>query len=132
MPPTITALYTGLLAIVIIVLGARVAWRRNVARIGIGVREDTILLHRTRVHGNAIENIPLALLMLLLLELLGTTPNVLHGLGILLVLSRVAHAVGLSNNPGRSFGRIFGMAGTWGAIMVMAIMLIARFFGWVH
>ena len=59
MPPTITALYAGLLAVFIVLLAARVAKFRHANKIGIGEGDNRTLARMIRVHGNAIENAPL-------------------------------------------------------------------------
>ena len=129
MPPTITALYAGLLAIFIVALAARVAKRRSALKIGIGEGDDKLLRRMVRVHGNAVENAPLGLLLLLLCELVGVAPSVLHVGGIMLVAGRIAHAIGLSRSGGASAGRIVGMALSWSAMVGMAVLLLAAYFG---
>jgi uncharacterized protein len=124
--PTITALYAGLLTILLIVLGVRVVLCRGASKLGLGEGDDSMLRKRVRVHGNAAENIPLALLLLLLLELIGTAPTVLHGFGVVLVLARVLHASGLSRSAGYSFGRFYGILGTWLAMLAMAGLLVVK------
>jgi uncharacterized membrane protein YecN with MAPEG domain len=79
-----------------------------------------------RVHANFIEYVPLALLLMLLGELNDLPRVVLHGAGILLLASRVLHAIGLGRSPGRSFGRFYGTAGTWFVVLGLSLALIAR------
>jgi uncharacterized membrane protein YecN with MAPEG domain len=76
------------------------------------------------VHANAVEYLPIALILLLILELNQTEPLLLHVFGILLLLGRVLHAWGLSMSPGVTPGRGFGMVLTWGTIAAMAVLLI--------
>jgi hypothetical protein len=129
MPPTITALYAGVLTIFVVILGFRVALRRIDRRVGMGDGDDVVLKRRVRIHGNAVEHVPLALLLLLICELLGVAPTWLHAFGISLVLARVLHAVGLTLHSGSSFGRFVGILATWAVMLGMAIMTILRFFG---
>jgi uncharacterized protein len=129
MPPTITALYAGLLAVFIVLLAARVAKFRHANRIGIGEGDNRALARMIRVHGNAVENAPLGLLLLLLCELVGTTPTLLHLAGAALVVGRIAHAFGLSRTSGASVGRVAGMALSWAAMVLMAGVLVGAFFG---
>ena len=129
MPPTITALYAGILAVFIVLLAARVAARRHSLRIGMGEGGDKLLSRMIRVHGNAIENVPLGLLLLLLCELVGAAPTYLHAFGMALVAGRVAHAIGLSRTGGASVGRVAGMALSWTSMGAMAALLVAAFFG---
>ena len=80
-----------------------------------------MLLRKIRVHANFIEHVPLALLMLALLELAGLWPPMLWVCGGALLLGRVMHAVGMSRRAGYSFGRFWGTAITWSVLLAMAL-----------
>jgi uncharacterized membrane protein YecN with MAPEG domain len=116
----ITLLYAGLCALLVLVLAVRVAMWRLSHKIGLGDGGDSELLRRVRVHGNAVEYLPLCLILLGGMELNGFSRPLIHGFGIALVLSRLAHAWGLSRSSGTSAGRIAGMAVTWGLMFAMA------------
>src|SRR5215475_6311742 len=105
----ITGLYAAIAALIVVILGIRVTLRRRALKVGIGNGGDAVLAQRIRVHANAIEYLPLALLLLLILELNHTQPLVLHIFGIALILGRIAHAIGLSSSPGITPGRGVGM-----------------------
>jgi uncharacterized membrane protein YecN with MAPEG domain len=127
MPLPVTALYAALLAILVVVLALRVVAVRRHARVGLGTGEvGGGLEQRVRVHANAVENIPIALILLALLELGGLGSPWLHGLGATLLVARVLHAWGLSRHRGTSFGRFAGTLLTWIAILGMAILLLVR------
>jgi uncharacterized membrane protein YecN with MAPEG domain len=123
----ITGLYAALCAILVVVLALRVVFHRFRHRIGIGDGGDKALITLIRVHGNAIENVPLALLLLLLLELNQTAPPWLHAFGIAIVLARVIHAFGLSRSSGASAPRFLGTFITWTTVLVMAVLLLWQF-----
>jgi uncharacterized membrane protein YecN with MAPEG domain len=129
MPFAVTSLYAALLTLLVLVLGTRVAMRRFAARIGLGEGDDKVLRARVRVHGNAVENIPLALILMLLLELGGASAAWLHGCGIALLIGRLSHAWGVSRSSGATVQRGAGVLLTWGAMLCMAVWLIARFLG---
>lgn len=129
MPPMITALYAALCAFLLLFLALRVMLYRNQHKIGVGDGDDRILRRRIRVHGNAAEFVPLALLLLLLNELAGASPVWLHGWGSALLVVRVLHAWGLTHSGGYSFGRGTGFIGTFVVIIAMAVALLARWFG---
>ena len=124
--PQVTALYAALLGLLIVVLGARVALVRRSGRVGIGDGGNHELLRRIRVHGNAVENVPLALLLLLVAELTNVGAAWLHAYGIVLILGRLLHAFGLSRHAGVSFGRLFGIVLTWSAMFAMCVLLLWR------
>ena len=127
MAAPITALYTGLLALLVVILAVRVVLVRRSASVGLGDGGNSELLRRIRIHGNATENIPIALLLMLTLELNGTSHALLHGLGASLTLGRLAHVLGLTGSAGGSPGRVVGNALTWGSILVGAVSAILRF-----
>lgn len=116
----ITLLYAGLCALLVLILAARVVRWRMQHRIGLGDGGDTELLRRVRVHGNAIEYLPLCLILLGGMELNGYPAPIIHGFGLALVFSRVAHAWGLSRSSGVSAGRFAGTLVTWLLMLAMA------------
>jgi uncharacterized membrane protein YecN with MAPEG domain len=124
--PQITALYAALLGVLIVVLALRVVLGRRSSRVGIGDGGNHELIRRIRAHGNAIENVPLALLLLLVAELTGVDAAWLHACGIVLVLGRLLHASGLSRHAGTSFGRFAGTLMTWLAMLAMCLVLLWR------
>ncbi|MEQ3696936.1 MAG: MAPEG family protein [Pseudomonadales bacterium] len=124
----ITALYAGILALIWMGLAYRVVkgrWKHKV-NIGDGANED--MERRIRVHANATEYLPLALILLAMLELGGVGHLWLHGLGVVLVVARVLHAVGFSKSSGASFGRYWGTLLTWLVVTVMALANVVHFF----
>ena len=123
----ITMLYAGLCAILVVLLGLRVVRFRFVHRIGIGDGGNPDLQRRVRVHANAIENLPLALLLLGGMELNGYPAPIIHGFGATLFFSRTAHAWGLSHSSGTSRGRFLGTLFTWLLMLAMALFAIAGF-----
>lgn len=122
----ITGLYAALAALLIMILAVRVMLRRTSARIGIGDGGDHELAKRVRVHANAVEYLPIGLILLLILELDQTTPMLVHAFGITLVLGRVLHAFGLSRTSKVSAGRALGTALSLLAIGAMAVLLLWR------
>ena len=77
-----------------------------------------------RVQANFVENVPLALLLLLMMELNGTSHLVLHGIGLSLIACRLLHALGLSRHEGANYPRLIGAQGTFLLLSVMAVSLI--------
>lgn len=127
MPAPITGLYAALCAVVVLSLALRVILLRWSTRTGIGDGGDRRLARAVRIHGNAIEYVPLALILLLLAELSGVRPSLLHGCGITLVAARVVHALGLARTAGVSIGRSLGVTATFAVILVLAWVDIGAF-----
>ena len=123
----ITMLYAGLCAILVVFLALRVVQWRHSHRIGLGDGGDPELIKRVRVHANAVENLPLALILLGGMELNGYDDRIIHAFGITLLVSRVAHAWGLSHNSGTSRGRFLGTLFTFLLMLAMAGFAIAGY-----
>ena len=66
---------------------------------------------------------PILLVLLLLLELGGSRPWLLHALGAAILLGRVLHASGISRSPERLALRQAGMLLTFGPLTVAALAL---------
>ncbi|MFZ9544487.1 MAG: MAPEG family protein [Hylemonella sp.] len=86
-----TGIYAGLCGVLLVLLYLRISQRRLVTKIGLGSGGDADLERRIRAHGNFIESVPMALLLLFLFEHAGADPIYIHTFGILLVISRVCH-----------------------------------------
>ena len=124
----ITALYAGLLTLIAIFLGAAVGAMRSSTGISILHGENMELATRIRRHANFTEAVPLALILLAALELNGASPGLLHGLGIALVVARIAHPLGLHHDNIRNPLRGIGAGGTILVSLIAALMLIWGFF----
>jgi uncharacterized membrane protein YecN with MAPEG domain len=120
----ITGLYAALAALLVVVLAVRISLRRRKVQVGIGSGGDEVLARRVRAHANAVEYLPLGLILLLILDLDKTEPLLLHVFGITLIVARVAHAFGLSTSSGVSPGRATGIALTWLVIVAMAVLML--------
>jgi uncharacterized membrane protein YecN with MAPEG domain len=95
----ITSLHASVLALVYLALSLRVMRLRLIHRQALGDGGHAALTRAVRMHGHFAEYVPLALLLLLLLELAQTPPVVLHGYGLLLLASRLLHLAGLLQTP---------------------------------
>ncbi len=65
----------------------------------IGAGGEPAIERAARVQANFSEYVPIALILLLLAEIQGGSPLVLHAIGLALVVGRAAHAFG--GQPGR-------------------------------
>lgn len=120
----ITALYAGLLGLLAILLANQVLYGRlRTGRIA-DWKPDTLL----RVQANFVEQVPMALIVLLVLELQGVQPMLIHAFGGLLVVLRLAHAWGLSRDPGATYPRLIGAQGTF---LLVSIMSVAAIYSYV-
>ncbi|MEY3017177.1 MAG: hypothetical protein RL336_312 [Pseudomonadota bacterium] len=122
--PAISSFYIGVNVLLVFVLAIYVVMLRRRHKVGIGDGGVPEMLRAIRVHANALEYVPLALLMLLVMELMGVAALHLHALGLALTLGRLLHAWGLAHSSGTSLGRFIGTLLTWGVFAYAAVICI--------
>jgi uncharacterized membrane protein YecN with MAPEG domain len=125
--PQIIPLYASLLVLLFIFLSVRVVRVRRALQVGIGDAGDKRLLRAMRVQANFAEYVPLALLLLLALELQVFYPWALHLFGATLLVGRLLHAYGVSQSREQLRFRIAGMTCTFAVMLAAAAVLIYRF-----
>jgi uncharacterized membrane protein YecN with MAPEG domain len=123
----VSALYAGLLGLLLLVLAARVSLLRSKLNVGMGHGNDASLARAIRMHGNAVEWILPMLVLFLIAEIDGASRVFLHVCGAAFVAARIAHAVGLSRTSKSSPGRFWGTATSWLVIATLAVWNIAAF-----
>lgn len=122
----VTPYYLAANALLLLVLAFGVTRQRVKTKVSFGDGGVPALQQAIRVHGNAVEYVPIAMLLLIALELAGLGEVLLHVLGVVFTSSRVIHALGLGSRMGRSFGRYWGTVGTWGTILAAVLLLLAQ------
>jgi|TARA_R110000868_G_scaffold212302_1_gene462259 uncharacterized membrane protein YecN with MAPEG domain len=121
--------YAGLLGLLLVFLTLRIVRLRWKYKIGIGDGGEHALSKAIRVHSNFIEYVPLALLLIYMVEMQQTSLVLMHGLGSALFIARVLHVFGLSKTSQTSFGRTVGTILT---LLVLAISAGLLIFGFVR
>jgi len=112
MTPHVTGLYAALLAIVGIVLTAMVGQMRGRTKISLGDNGRRELIVANRRHMNYVENVPLALVLIALVELNGAAKTWVHVLGATLLVARIVHPFGLDADRMMLWPRIIGAGAT--------------------
>ncbi|TDR23157.1 MAPEG family protein [Marinicella litoralis] len=123
----ITGLYASILALIIIWLCYQVVSFRRTKRVDIGDGGDSTGIRHIRAQQNAVEYIPIAMILFAAYELNGGNHWLLHGIGIALVLGRLIHPSGLVNGKGATFGRFYGTLITWLVILLLAGLNIGKY-----
>ena len=121
-PIPITAVFTGILAVMLAVISVRVTRLRQRKKISLMDGGDPEMTAAIRAQGNFTEYVPMALLVMGLLESAGTKHWIIYVFGTLLVAARVAHAYALYT---RFFpARVFGTSVTWALIAIGGLLII--------
>ncbi|MFE1600524.1 MAPEG family protein [Methylobacterium sp. ID0610] len=127
--PATTALYAALLALLYMGLAGWVMARRLSTDVIHGDNDDPVLFKRIRSHANFGEYVPLALILVALLEAGGGSPVLVEGLLIVLLIGRVLHPVGMlapKNSPRQYACRGGGILATLAVMVVAAVALLLR------
>ncbi|MEM9622097.1 MAG: MAPEG family protein [Pseudomonadota bacterium] len=111
----VTLLYAGVLALLSVLLANYVLY----IRLRANVLPEWQPKAAERVQANFVENVPLALVLLYLVEVAGAMPALIHGCGIVLVVLRVLHAWGLARYQGANYPRLIGAQGTFVLLSVL-------------
>jgi uncharacterized membrane protein YecN with MAPEG domain len=114
----VTPLYAAALVLWFLVLTLRVAQERGKARIFLGDGGNVAVQRVIRGHANFAEYVPLALLLLAILEISRFSLYVIHALGLTLLLARLLHGYALSFTAEFRFGR------SWGALLTGIVLAI--------
>jgi uncharacterized protein len=118
-------------ALVNIWLMVRCGQARGKAGVSIGDGGDEFLIRRMRAHANFVESAPFVLVLIAALEATRGTNNWLWGLGIVYIVGRLAHGMGMDGGAlgkGRTVGTLttmvtlVGLAG-WALWTVYAAVL---------
>ncbi len=85
-----------------------------------------VLLRRIRAHGNFTETVPMALILIAVLELRGLQPTWLWALETCLILGRLLHAVDLLAH-GAIWSRLAGMVLMLTVLRVGGLLCVGMF-----
>ncbi len=84
------------------------------------------MLRMIRLHGNAIEYVPLSLLLMALYEVNGGWHTALHVIGIALIAGRLVQTAGMWSTELPKAGRRIGQALTWASLGALALLNLAK------
>ena len=120
---SVTPLYIALLGLMWLPFTLRVGGYRVKNKINIGDGDDPEMIRRIRGHANFTETVPLAVALLLAMELIGAGDTWLHALGATLVIGRLLHYVGLTE-IGPFACRPIGMFATISVYLVSSVWIL--------
>jgi hypothetical protein len=120
----ILPIYASLLAVLFVYISVRTIRARRSLGIGLGHAENPVMLRAMRVHANFSEYVPFSLFLIFLVETSGANALVVHALSAALLVARVSHAYGVSQQKENFRFRVFGMATTFTVLLLSAIYLL--------
>jgi len=115
-------LWVGLHVLLMLALKFNAGATRGKTKVNFGDGDNEIMQRALRVQGNAVEDVPIAMIGLVMLSQLAAPIWLLHALGGTMFVSRVLHALGLGKSSGVSAGRLIG---TIGSVLVLLATGIA-------
>lgn len=125
--PVNVMLVAALLGLMKLALGISVTKYRFQHKIMWGNASDDGMARRIRAHANFTEWVPGTLILLGLIEMMGVSPIIIGVLGIMLIIARALHALGLMGNA-ESFNRATGIVINWATLGLASIIGIVEFF----
>ena len=123
---SISALYGGLGALLLVALSGLVIRERARARVSLGDGGDRRLEKAIRMQGNYVEYAPMGLLVIVLAEAQGAPALAVHTLGALLMTGRGLHAWGMMAARDLHPARGLGMVMTFAALALGGAGLLAH------
>lgn len=116
----ITALYAALLALLMMWLAVQVIKQRRKNKVAYADGGIEGLQIARSAQGNAVDSIPITVILLALLEMNGANVLLIHGLGILFLVARIVHARAILAQDLK--GRIMGMKLTFATMFTLVIL----------
>ena len=119
-------LTAAILALIIVGLGINVTIHRVKLSVSLGDGGNPQMLRMIRLHGNAIEYLPLAVVLMALYEINGGWRTALHIIGIALVAGRLLQTWAMWSTEVPGAGRGIGQTLTWLSIAALAVLNLAK------
>jgi hypothetical protein len=123
-PVPVTAIFTALLALMLVGISIRVTVLRAKKKINFFDGGDPELGRAIRVQGNFVEYVPLTLALMGLIEWLGGPVWAIYTFGAVLLAARVVHAWGLYGDA--MPGRVVGTSANWILLALGAVLVLGR------
>jgi uncharacterized membrane protein YecN with MAPEG domain len=123
-----TPVYAAILGLGFVGLSFLTLRLRRQNKIALGDGGNPQLLRAIRVHSNFAEYVPIALILIYMTESIGAPIYLIHFLGISLLIGRLSHAWGVSQENENFKFRVFGMIATFNTIIVSSLYILVSHF----
>jgi len=124
-PPVLSAVYAALCALWFLGLTYRVIRLRLRFKVAHGDGGEKLLIRAIRGQANAAEQLPIALILLVLAEMLGAPAVAIHVIGVALLAGRIIHGLHFARVIGHNW-RPVGMGLTLLSTTVLALGILAH------
>jgi uncharacterized membrane protein YecN with MAPEG domain len=121
----VTALYASIFTLLIVGLSLKVIRERYRNKVSMGDGGNKTLQSAIGAQTNAVEYLPIALILLYLLEVAGASPWLLHLFGAALMIGRAFHVKGMLSQ--RLKARVIGMHLTVYSLVGLSILNLLWF-----
>jgi len=126
MTVSLTAFYGAILALIVVALGINVTMHRVKLKVPLGDGGNPQMLRMIRLHGNAVEYIPLSIVLMAVYEINGGWHAALHIIGIALVAGRLIQTWGMWSTSMTTMGRQVGQGLTWLSVAALALLNLLK------
>lgn len=123
----VTPVIAGLIALLYLYLSLNVSLVRRKAHVYLGEGGDERVLRAVRAHANFNEYVPLALILLMFLEMRAVSSYAIIALGVVLIVARILHALGISTPKKAGNSRAIGALLTLLVILITAVWLLVTY-----
>jgi uncharacterized membrane protein YecN with MAPEG domain len=104
----IVGLYAGLNTLILLWIAIATGQLRAKYKISIGDGGNLHMIRIMRGHANAVENVPMAIILMIIMGFLGAPIYVLHAFGIALTIGRFCHAIHFTKEDAPGWQRAAG------------------------
>ncbi len=122
----IVGFYAGLCGLILLWLTAATVKLRGKYKISLGDGGNAHMQRIMRGHSNAIENMAVILILLLIMAALGAPGYILHGFGIAIVVSRAMHAHHFIQEDAVRWTRFYSSVATVFILLFASVGLIGH------
>jgi uncharacterized protein len=120
----ITPIYAAALTVVFLVLMMSVILMRVKTKTSLFHGDDLNSSERIRRHANFTETVPLALILLAMVEVTGGPSTLVHGVGVRLLAGRIIHPIGIVHDNAAAPMQIVGTVMTQATMLICAGYLV--------
>jgi uncharacterized membrane protein YecN with MAPEG domain len=120
LPLPVTLITASIMALLVLVLAARVVLGRFKHRVSMGDGGNPDMIALIRTHANFVEYVPLILILMGILEMSKVNRIILLIIAVLLVVFRIFHVIGMP----RRAPNFFRATGALGTMILMAVLAV--------